>query len=570
MTQAANCYFQIKAQGIDTRQVPLVGSQQVIGRSPDVDITLPDQTVSRQHAEVYADAHGHWWIKDLHSRNGTLVNGQRITQDHMLAPDDAVQIEHFILQFNVHGEMPARRGVRAGTSMHGLNVSDKPTGPITRLDTQQAPPIDAVHLQTLIRFAEDLLTTPDPADRLLKLARILISKLYHGIAAVTIELDLNDPDTTPIPLIEPQYAHNWRSDEEPYVSRTLLRGVLEHQSPVIATNTDSADDSVMALSLADDKQTLAALACPITITDSNMQVLYATFPAEYGTADWLALATLAVEQYKQTNTAWVARLQAQEQAAIEKELRQASNIQNALIPLKIQLDQADIAIGFEPCKYVGGDYVDVRQSDTGKIYLTICDVCGKGMQAAIVTASLHALFHTAVDLGLPLTDLMTRFNKYLMKTLPGESFVTANMMIFDPATRELESVNAGHPPAMLIRPDGSVRKLSIGKHPPLGFIATEFESETVKLEPAELLCLYTDGLTESVNDENKMLHIAGVQDMLVKVYADHADMPTVELQNKLTRQLDEYEGNAPRADDRTFLLLKTDPQATQNTGTFDI
>ncbi|MBL4701888.1 MAG: SpoIIE family protein phosphatase, partial [Phycisphaeraceae bacterium] len=63
----------------------------------------------------------------------------------------------------------------------------------------------------------------------------------------------------------------------------------------------------------------------------------------------------------------------------------------------------------------------------------------KGMQAAIVTASLHALFHTAVDLNLTLVDLMTRFNRYLMQTLPNESFVTANMMIYDPVAHMLES-----------------------------------------------------------------------------------------------------------------------------------
>lgn len=567
MTQAANCFFTISSHGHETRQVILTGSQQIIGRSPDVAITLPDQTVSRQHAEAYADAHGRWWIKDLNSRNGTLVNGTRIASDHLLEPNDTVQIEQFFLKFDILGQIPGRKAIRHATS--GLNVSDHPTGPITRLDAQQAPPIDASHLQTLIRFAEDLLATPDPAERLLKLARILISKLYHGIAAVSFDLDISAPDAPPTPLTEPQYAHNWRSDEEPYISRTLLRGVIEHQSPVIATNTDSADDSVMALSLADDKQTLAALACPISIHGNVMQVLYATFPAEFGTVEWLALASLAVEQYKQTNTAWIARKQAEQQAAMEKELQQASNIQNALIPLKIQLDQADVAIGFEPCKYVGGDYVDVRAADNGKIYITICDVCGKGMQAAIVTASLHALFHTAVELSLRLTDLMTRFNNYLMKTLPCESFVTANMMIFDPATRELESCNAGHPPAMLVSPDGNCRKLAIGMHPPLGFIPTEFVSETITMAADEMLCLYTDGLTESSNDAGQMLYIEGVLNMLVNVYRNQGTTPICELQNQLTRKLDEYEGNAMRADDRTFLLLKTNMVNT-NTGQYVI
>lgn len=555
MTQAANCFFSISSKGKTPSQVPLTGTLQIIGRSPLADITLADQTISRQHAQCYTDAHGNWWVKDLQSRNGTRVNGTRITQDHPLQIDDAIQIEQFTLLFQCQGEFPTRKPKRPGTNS-ALNVSDHPTGPITRFDAQHAPPIDAQHIQTLIQFAQDLLQTPDAYERQLKLARILITKTFHGISAVMIELDLKSIQQIPTSLIEPQFAHNWRSDESPYISDTLLKAVKEHQAPVIASNATDSNDKAIELSLANDKQTLAAMACPVLITESTMQVLYANFPASFGTNEWLALATLAVEQFKQTNSAWEARHKAQEQAALEKELQQASKIQNALIPLDLSLNQADVSIGFEPCKYVGGDYVDVLENEEGKIYITLCDVCGKGLQAAIVTASLHALFHTAVDLNLPLTDLMLRFNKYLMQTLPVQSFVTAVMMIYDANTQQLESCNAGHPPVLILKPDGTSRKLAIGLHPPLGFIPTEFNSETTTLQQDELLCLYTDGLTESINEDEIMLEIEGVQNMLSQVYLNKANADAQTLQDKLTRKLDEYEGNAPRADDRTFMLLK--------------
>ncbi|MBL4701889.1 MAG: SpoIIE family protein phosphatase [Phycisphaeraceae bacterium] len=109
---------------------------------------------------------------------------------------------------------------------------------------------------------------------------------------------------------------------------------------------------------------------------------------------------------------------------------------------------------------------------------------------------------------------------------------------------------------MVLKPDGSARKLSIGKHAPLGFITTEYQSETVTLDKDELLCLYTDGLTESIDESDTMLQIDGVQQMLQKVYKDSGNESTQTLQDKFTRLLDEYEGNAIRTDDRTFLLLK--------------
>ncbi len=570
MTQTPQCFFNVSGPEDFSCRVLLAGGSMILGRASDIQIPLPARTVSRQHAEVFSDPFGRWWIKDLGSRNGTLVNGETIHGDYLLAPNDQIQIEEFSIQYEVVGELATRNNPRSATYNPELTVAIAETGPqnVTRLDQLKSPKIDASHLASLTDFSSDLLATEDPQERLLKLARLLVAKQFHGNTALAFQLDLNDPATPLTMLLEPQSNHNWRSGEEPYISRTLLNGIRQNQVPVIASNVNTGSSplgdpeasDVMKLSLAGDVQQLAALACPIQITDTVMEVLYVTFPGEFGTPEWLALASLAVDQYKQAQTAWQARQQAQQQAILEKELQHASTIQNAMIPDQIDITGTDTAIGFEPCKWVGGDYVDVITAPNGKVYLTVCDVCGKGIQAAIITASLHCLFHNTATAGIPLADLMQQFNDYLEQMLPDESFVTAISMIYDPDTGHLQASNAGHPPAFIISADGKATELSSGDNPPLGFIPTPFVTTTHQLQPGELLSIFTDGLTESVNEANEMLNIDGVGKMLEQVYipAHHNDHTQI-LCNRFAKLLDDYEGNAARTDDRTFLLLKRLP-----------
>ncbi|MCC6578850.1 MAG: SpoIIE family protein phosphatase [Phycisphaeraceae bacterium] len=562
MAEATQGYLEITDEAGQKRQVPLTtgsGGRMILGRSPDVQVPLPSQTVSRQHAELFTDPFGRWWIKDLGSRNGTLVNGRKV-EEHLLNPNDSIAIEQFVVVYRVTGQQAVRSrsgvGLRSGGSGATiLSVSDAPMGKVTRLDQLESPKIDAIHLKQLTQLSSQLLATEPDDDRLNLLCGLMVDKTFHGTSAMAFRLDKRLAEPQPEMLCAPHSGTNWRKGEEPYISRTLLRGVRQNEAPVVASNVASGGQ-VMALSLAGNVREMAAVACPIGNTPEVLDVLYVTFPAEYGTGEWLALAALAAEQYQQANVAWVARRKAQEQAILEKELHRASQIQGGLIPKKINIPGLEVALGFEPCKWVGGDYVDIRQTEDGRIYMIICDVCGKGMQAAIVTASLHCMFHLSVTASVPLANLMERFNGYLETALPDESFVTAICVIYDPKTGRLELSNAGHPPAMIVSPDGKARDLGSGNNPPLGYIPVPFDMETHELKPGDMLGLFTDGLTESANEQDAMLGIAGVANMLERVYPGTTGKSIAAAATDLTNLLNQYEGKALRADDRTFMLVR--------------
>ena len=143
--------------------------------------------------------------------------------------------------------------------------------------------------------------------------------------------------------------------KEPYISKTLLRSVAAAGAPVVASNTQApgAGTDMIELSLVADVQEMSAVACPIGDDGDTLDILYLTLPSRYGTSEWLALASLAAEQFEQANAAWDARKAAQEQAIIEKELQRAHEIQMRLVPKDFAADGLEVGFGFEPCLLCG-------------------------------------------------------------------------------------------------------------------------------------------------------------------------------------------------------------------------
>ena len=92
-------FLQIRRGDAPPRVVGLLGTRMVAGRSPEVEIVLESDTVSRQHMELVKDESGHWWVRDLHSRNGTIVNGARVNS-HRLSFGDVIQVEDYFLTFS--------------------------------------------------------------------------------------------------------------------------------------------------------------------------------------------------------------------------------------------------------------------------------------------------------------------------------------------------------------------------------------------------------------------------------------------------------------------------------------
>jgi len=149
--------------------------------------------------------------------------------------------------------------------------------------------------------------------------------------------------------------------------------------------------------------------------------------------------------------------------SLKRDLEVAREIQLAMLP-----DGTWAAPGVEasgltrPANTVGGDFYDILPQPDGRVMVALGDVAGKASPAALLMALFLAMLRTLADEHLPLTELVRRLNIQVSKHAPPSRFITLFLGLFDPRTGELEYVNAGQTPPLLLRASGAVDKLATG------------------------------------------------------------------------------------------------------------
>jgi serine phosphatase RsbU (regulator of sigma subunit) len=520
----------------------------VIGRSADVELRLDHAMVSRRHAEIRRLADGKWTLQDLGSRNGTMVNGKAVGQC-VLEDGDIVGVGPFQLTVR----LPRGGGAR-GTRVQSttLRLADAAPERIAVLADDGQAKLRASHLLRLTDFSRQLLEIARPDERMAALCRLMTQEPFPGHWAAVVRLSEAG---------EPKMLWDARragvADTMTYLSRTVLAALRERRQAVLGSNMPSVPMDLQ-ISVATDGRGIAAVACPLSPSagDAATEVLYVVLPPECGTEEWLALAELAARQFAQGEMAWAARQRAEAMAASERDLVRARQIQMRLVPTDVSVSGLDVAIGFAPCRVVGGDYVDAVPLADGRLLATVADVCGKGLSAALVAQSLHTLVHSGVTAGLALPRLMSNINGYLQQSLAEDLFVTMAVVVIDPATGAVEYANAGHlPPVVLSAAGGGApRSLAAAEDLPLRLAESPMAAHADRIEPGETMVLYTDGLTEMrVDGDGGML---GTQGLIDELKACQSAASARELAAGLEARLGALQGPREQGDDRTFIIVR--------------
>ena len=243
-------------------------------------------------------------------------------------------------------------------------------------------------------------------------------------------------------------------------------------------------------------------------------------------------------------------LTGKQKSALEDDLQFAAQIQRGLLP------DRDIAHGgwsvdyvYEPARLISGDYCDVIVDDDS-LYFVLGDVSGKGMAASLLMSNLHAIFHSLVPLGLELPELMVRANRLLLKSSLANQFAT---LVVGRASSdgEIETVNAGHLPPLLIK-NGITSEIDHAGLPLGMFCEAEFTSQKVKLSDGDSLLLFTDGVTEAVNNNGNEFGSGRLCDAINGFDFTHPK----ELISRCADELMNWRGAAERNDDLTMLALR--------------
>ncbi|HJX96675.1 MAG TPA: PP2C family protein-serine/threonine phosphatase [Candidatus Acidoferrum sp.] len=253
-------------------------------------------------------------------------------------------------------------------------------------------------------------------------------------------------------------------------------------------------------------------------------------------------------------------LELADKVTMKRDLEIAREIQTWLVPSKPpEVAGADIAFASRPQNSVAGDYYDAfyptaGAEENGKLMLVIADVAGKSIPAALLMATLQASLRTIAGEGAPLAELVVRLNRYASAhSLDGRRFTTAVLAEYEPGTRALLYVNAGHNPPILRRAGGTLEKLEAGGLP-LGIdMGAAYETAAIELKSGDALIFYTDGVIEAFDEKGQEFG----NDRWLEAIRALPDWNAAESLQFLMKRVDDFVGLTRQSDDITCLVIRT-------------
>jgi phosphoserine phosphatase RsbU/P len=252
-------------------------------------------------------------------------------------------------------------------------------------------------------------------------------------------------------------------------------------------------------------------------------------------------------------------LEVADRVVMKRDLEIARDIQRWLLPATPpQVRGLEIAFSTRPANTVAGDFYDVFarpkvDSADPHFLLAVADVAGKSIPAALLMATFQASLRTLSETSSSLPDLVTGMNRYACtNSQSGLRFTTAFLAEYDPSSRALTYINAGHNAPLLRRSSGAIERLSNGGLP-LGMWADKtYESGSLTLQPGDWLVIFTDGVVEAVNQQDEEYG----EDRLLSVLQAGASASPDQLLRRVMSDLDAFVGATSQHDDITCMLVK--------------
>ncbi len=246
-------------------------------------------------------------------------------------------------------------------------------------------------------------------------------------------------------------------------------------------------------------------------------------------------------------------LEVADRLSLKGELEVAREIQLAMLPGgTYRAFDIEICGVTRPANTVGGDFYDVLPLPDGRVILALGDVAGKGSPAALLMALLLAVLRTLVDERLEPKPLIERLNAQIVRHSPSSRFITFFYAVYTPASGSLAYVNAGQNPPLIRRRDGRYERLTATGVALGMFDRATYDTLETRIEPGEMLIMYSDGITETEDPAGGPLEEPGLQEVIER----HLRDTPAELSAHIISEVEAF-AQAPRfADDLTILILK--------------
>jgi len=234
------------------------------------------------------------------------------------------------------------------------------------------------------------------------------------------------------------------------------------------------------------------------------------------------------------------------------DMSRSKRIQKQLLPSKPpQIAGYQIYAHNKPSEFIGGDYYDFFPFQRS-LSLTVADICGKGVPAALLMANLHAFLHAFVSEYETVRDTVIKTNNHFCAYTSAEMFATFFWADLNHETHQLKYINAGHIPPVLIR-EGSVQNTFKSGGIPLGMIDSyEYKESEQKFLPGDVMILVSDGILDAMNEQKELFGRKRLENICLKYH--HLDAE--ELGNVILKHVRKFSGKKQYSDDQTIMIIK--------------
>jgi len=548
--------------GIDAGMVyPLLPGQITVGRSPTNAIQIIDKRTSRVHAQFTCKNH-EITVKDLGSKNGTLVNDLVVDNDHPLHNGDRILIGETTLLFERDpGESTCSTGATSSVRLvadmaWGHEKGAMEAGVVTLSATPPATVNveemgDATQRLRLLLQVGDAIRTENEVDPLLETVISLLFALLQPDRAFIMLKDQKSQALVP----HVTRLTNGVSHEEIAVSRTIIDRSLNDRVSLLVS--DALSDVRFAKSESIVIQKIrSAIVAPLIYQDDVLGVMYfdtRNRASAYTEAE-LELATNIANQTAIVLSNIEMQKKMIEQRTLEREMEIARDIQTHLLPRSMPvLAGYDFAAFSAPAKHVGGDYYDFLSLSENQLGVAIADVSGKGVPAAILTASVRSALQAEVRAGFQsVAALLEHLNELVYRDTASNMFVTLIFAVLNGESGLFEYGNAGHPYPLLFDANGNLAELEVGGC----FLGIgeqmRYSGGTATVPPGGTLILYSDGVTDTQSPDGELFG----RKRLIEVIRKNLGTPAEELRKAIFRDTQRFQGDTEQFDDFTLIIIR--------------
>jgi serine phosphatase RsbU (regulator of sigma subunit)/pSer/pThr/pTyr-binding forkhead associated (FHA) protein len=539
----------------------LAGNRTVLGRSADCEIPLDAPAVSRRHAAIVLE-NGHYFIEDLKSRNGTLLNGARITDRARLSEGDRLVVCDQEFRFYAGHSANLLDPLRNLEESNFVDVVDDgtlatPAHVVATFDVSGGSASWGMSAKPEVKLAA-LMEISNGLAQAISVDEIL-PKLLDSLFKIFVQADrgfvVMKTKADGPPVVVADKARRATDESRMRISRTIVEEAMKARKAILSADAASDERFGMAQSIADFS--IRSMICaPMIGLDGQpigvIQIDTLNQRARFTDQDLEVLASVASQAAIAIDNAKMHE-QVMVQRALQRDLELARRMQRSLLPSgPPQVAGYFFFDYYQAARQVGGDYYDYVQLPGGRVAVIVGDVAGKGVPAALLMARLSADVRFSLASEADPAKAIQQINEGFAHHDWADKFVTMLAAVLNPSTSELTIVNAGHMAPILRSRDGSVTDLGEDAAGlPLGVAqGYEYESYTHRIAAGDVLTIFTDGFSEAMNNQRELY---GIERLRQQLSAPH-DSP-LNFGQRILEDVNKFVDGFDQADDMCLVCF---------------